>query len=259
VYALDARTGEVKWHNSTSGHLDQEARTGVSVQGHLLLHDGKLYFAGGTSISPAVYDAATGRCLNDGAQLAECTSRSPRGWELSLLADQVVVCGKPFYGHPAYDVYDATVFSRVFVASPTRSPDAQRRSAPKASDDVSVVWTSDEQVQKLMGFAGFDREGFARKLANPGNRFQVNWARIAPAGKPAYAMAVCDNVVLLATDTELVAVNPADGQVCWRQPLPQPPVPWGLAVDAAGRAIVTLTNGKVLCFGGQRSNVAWQN
>jgi hypothetical protein len=35
----------------------------------------------------------------------------------------------------------------------------------------------------------------------------------------------------------------------WKQPLPQPPVPWGLAVDAAGRAVVTLTDGKVLCFG----------
>ena len=34
VYALDARTGQVKWQNSTSGHLDPEARTGVSVQGH---------------------------------------------------------------------------------------------------------------------------------------------------------------------------------------------------------------------------------
>jgi outer membrane protein assembly factor BamB len=242
VYALDTRTGQVKWHNSTSGHLDREARTGVSVQGHLLLHDGKLYLAGGTSVSPAVYDAATGKCLNDGAPLAECSSHAPRGWELSLLGGQVVACGKPFYSHPAYDVYDATVFNRVFLAS---------------TGDRSVVWTSDARAHKVMGFRNFDHEAFARKMANPGNRFQVNWGQIAPSTKPAWsaefkrvsAMAVCGNAVLLATDAELVALRSTDGTVLWKQPLPKPPGPWGLAVDGAGRAIVTLTDGKVLCFG----------
>ena len=245
VYALDARTGAIKWHNSTSGHLDQDAHTGVSVQGHLLLHDGKLYLAGGTSVSPAVYDAATGKCLNDGAQLAECSSRMPRGWELSLLGSQVVACGKPFYGHPAYDVYDGTVFNRVFMAS---------------MNDTSVAWASDARTQRVMAFRNFDQQGLARKMANPGNRFQVNWGQIAPSGKPAWtaefkkasAMAVCRNAVLLATEKELVALSLTDGAVLWRQPLPKPPAPWALAVDGAGRAVVTLTDGKVLCFGGSK-------
>jgi outer membrane protein assembly factor BamB len=242
VYALDARTGQVKWHNSTSGHLDAEARTGVSVQGHLLLHDGKLYLASGTSVSPAVYDAATGRCLNKPGQLGECVSRSPRGWELSLLADQVVACGKPFYGHPAYDVYDGTVFNRVFLAS---------------AGDTPVVWSSTAGGQKVMGFTEFDRRGFARKMADPGNRFQIDWGKIAPRSQPAWsadfekahAMAVCRNAVLLATDKELVALAASNGGVMWKQPLPQPPVPWGLAVDSAGRAVVTLTDGRIVCFG----------
>jgi len=242
LYALDARTGEVKWHNSTSGHLDADARTGVSLQGHLLLHDGKLYLAGGTSVSPAVYDAATGRCLNDARQLAECSSRSPRGWELSLLGDQVVACGKPFYGHPAYGVYDNTVFNRVFVAP---------------MGDQAVAWTADLSVHKVMGFTSLDRQELARKMANAGNRFLVDWNKIAPSAKPAWsvefkgvhAMAACTNAVVLATDTELVALNPADGSVRWKQPLARPPVPWGLAVDSAGRVAVTLADGRVLCFG----------
>ena len=172
VYALDARTGAVKWQNSTSGHLDPEARTGVSVQGHLLLHQGKLYLPGGTSVSPAVYDAATGKCLNEPGQLAECYSRSPRGWELSLLGDQVVACGKPFYGHPAYDVYDGTVFNRAFMGS---------------AGGTSVVWASDVSTHRVMGFSDFDREDFARKAANPANRFEVNWGRLAPSTKPAWS------------------------------------------------------------------------
>jgi outer membrane protein assembly factor BamB len=108
-----------------------------------------------------------------------------------------------------------------------------------------------------MGFKDFDRQGFARKMANAGNRFQVDWNRIAPSTKPmwsaqfkkAYAMAVCRNAILLAAETELVALNPADGAALWKQPLPKPPAPWGLAVDGAGRVVVTLTDGKVLCFG----------
>jgi len=245
VYALDARTGQVKWHNSTSGHLDKDARTGVSVQGHLLLHNGKLYLPGGTSVSPAVYDAATGKCLNDGAQLAECSSRAPRGWELSVLGDQVVACGKPFYGHPAYEVYDGTVFNRVFMAS---------------TGDVSVAWASDVSASRVMGFRDFDQKAFARKMANPGNRFQVNWGQIAPSTKPAWsaqfqkahAMAVCRNAVVLAAEKELVALNMTDGTILWKQSLPKPPAPWGLAVDGAGRAVVTLTDGKVLCFGSSK-------
>ena len=242
VYALDARTGQIKWHNSTSGHLDEDARTGISAQGHLLLRDGKLYLAGGTSISPAVYDAATGKCLNDGRQLAECISRSPRGWELSLLHEHVVACGKPFYGHPAYDVYDNSVFGRVFLAS---------------TSEAAVVWASEQYQQKVLGYCDFDRDALDRKIKNPGDGWCAPWAKMAPAEKPswafdcrqAYAMAACKNAVLLATDADLIALDPSSGQVRWKRPLPDRPVPWGLAVNADGRAIVTLADGRVLCFG----------
>ncbi|MCZ7636828.1 MAG: PQQ-binding-like beta-propeller repeat protein [Verrucomicrobia bacterium] len=47
VYALDAATGRIRWQNHSSGHLDPEARTGVSVQGHLGFLNGKLYLPGG--------------------------------------------------------------------------------------------------------------------------------------------------------------------------------------------------------------------
>jgi len=66
VYALDAATGEIIWQNNTSGHLNAEGRTGIGVQGHLLLHGGRLYMAGGNAVSPAVYDIRDGRCLNRG-------------------------------------------------------------------------------------------------------------------------------------------------------------------------------------------------
>jgi outer membrane protein assembly factor BamB len=50
VYALDAGTGAVRWQNSTSGNTEGGQGAGVSVQGDLLLYEGKLYLAGGLAI-----------------------------------------------------------------------------------------------------------------------------------------------------------------------------------------------------------------
>jgi outer membrane protein assembly factor BamB len=242
VYAIDAATGKIKWQNNTSGHLDRQARTGVSVQGHQLLYGGKLYLAGGTSISPAVYDARDGKCLNDPAPLASCESSSPRGWELSLLADQVVACGKPFYAHREYEVYDDTVFNKVYLAS---------------SGDRDIVWTSSQYSSKVMCFAHIDRAPLSKSMANPGNRFNVDFRRLGIKDQPLWsydckdsvAWAVCSNAVLVAAKSQIVALNIEDGSVLWSQPVPAAPVPWGLAVDRDGRVIVSLEDGKILCFG----------
>ncbi|MCJ7675504.1 MAG: PQQ-binding-like beta-propeller repeat protein [Sedimentisphaerales bacterium] len=241
VYALDAATGKIKWQNNTSGHLDRQARTGVSVQGHQLLYGGKLYLASGTSISPAVYDARDGKCLNDPAPLASCESSSPRGWELSLLADQVVACGKPFYAHREYEVYDDTVFNKVFLTS---------------VGDRDIVWTSSQYSGKIMCFAHIDRASLPALLAlaigrgtpaeRRGLKDQPLWSYDC---KDSVAWAVCSNAVLVAAKSQIVALNIEDGSVLWSQPVPAAPVPWGLAVDRDGRVIVTLEDGKILCFG----------
>lgn len=242
VYALDASSGKIKWQNNTSGHLDREAHTGVSVQGHLLLYDGKLYLAGGTSISPAIYDISSGRCLNDPKPLADCVSRSPRGWELSLLADQVVACGKPYYAHPKYEVFDATVFNKVFLSS-------------IAGRDI--VWVSNQNNKRVMCFKHLDRKLLRQKMAEPRNRFNVDWTRWGISDKPVWsydcggsvAVATCRNAVVVAKKSEIVALKLKDGKILWSHPLPKSPVTWGLAIDRDGRAIVTLEDGQVLCFG----------
>jgi outer membrane protein assembly factor BamB len=242
VYALDAATGRIKWQNNTSGHLDKEARTGVSVQGHMLLHDGKLYLASGTSVSPAVYDVKDGKCLNDPGPLAQCQSQSPRGWELFLLGDQVVACGKPFYAHPMYEVYDNTVFSKVFLTS---------------ASGRDIIWASNQNNRRVMCFDPIDRDLLSKTMANPGNRFHVDWAKLGIKDKPLWsydckdsaAVAVCSNAVVVARKSQLVALDLNDGKVLWSQPLPAAPVTWGLAVDRDGRVVVTLEDGQVRCFG----------
>jgi len=257
VYALDAASGRIKWQNNTSGHLDRQARTGASVQGHQLLHDGKLYLASGTSLSPAVYNISDGQCLNDPAVLRQLTqnnvfmSQSPRGWELSLLADEVVACGNPFYAHPKYDVFDNTVFNRVFLTS---------------SGDRDIVWVSSQNSKKVLCFDNIDRELLRRKMAEPGNRFNVDWKRFGVRDKPLWsydckdsvAFAVCSNAVVVANKSEIVAMNLNDGSVLWSEAVPSAPVNWGLAVDRDGRTVVTLEDGQILCFG-QRAFASSQN
>ncbi|MBL7185047.1 MAG: PQQ-binding-like beta-propeller repeat protein [Phycisphaerae bacterium] len=249
VYALDAVTGKVKWKNDTSGHLDRDAYSGVSLQGHMLLTDGKLYVAGGNAVSPAIYDTKDGRCLNDPELVQRITqnnvllTQAPRGWELSLLGDRVVACGRPFYAHPDYEVYDATVFGRVFLTPKRGGRD--------------IAWVSNQNNKRVLCFDGIDRQALSRSMAKPANQFLVDWAKLGVRGKPLWsrdcrtstAVAICANAVVIAEESKIVAVNIDDGDVLWSHSLPAAPVEWGLAIDKEGRAVVTLTDGRVLCFG----------
>jgi outer membrane protein assembly factor BamB len=248
VFALDAETGKIKWQNNTSGHLNRQARTGISVHGHMILYNDKLYLAGGNAVSPAVYDTADGKCLNDDnavralVQNNLVASQAPRGWELSLLGDQVVACGKPFYAHPKYNVYDATVFDKVFLTT---------------SNGRNVVWVSNQNNKKILCFDEIDKKLLRAKMQNPSNRFNINWSRLGIKDKPLWdydckesvAMAVCKNAVVVACKSEIVALDLQGGKVLWSHGVPVPPVTWGLAIDREGRAIVSLEDGHILCLG----------
>ena len=63
VFALDAVTGKVKWHNSGSGSISPY-KSGISLQGQLQIADGKLSFCGGNAYPEAIFDLKTGRCLS---------------------------------------------------------------------------------------------------------------------------------------------------------------------------------------------------
>jgi outer membrane protein assembly factor BamB len=247
VYALDAETGSIKWQNNSSGHLEPEFRTGVSVQGHMLVNGGNLYLAGGTAVSPAVYDLDTGTCLNESGHLRRAESDSPRGWELSLVGDKVVAYGKPLYIHPEHAVYDDTVSEKILVAS---------------AGDLDIVWTDNSQVQcfsppleiSALNRCVFEQGPIIKSRLRP-------WGAFKPGRKPVWkhdahdgrAVALAENAVVMATKSEITALDLNDGSVRWTRPLPAGPVPWGLAVDREGRAIVTLEDGQILCFGANRS------
>ncbi|MCH5377192.1 MAG: PQQ-binding-like beta-propeller repeat protein, partial [Planctomycetes bacterium] len=238
VYALDAASGRLRWQNSTTGHLDPEARTGVSVQGHLLLHDQKLYLAGGNVVSPAVFDVKDGSLLNQPSshigllqQNNVPSSQSVRGSDLYLIGNQVRVAGKPLYAHPDYDVYDATVDHKTLVTT---------------VGEREVVWLNNARLTC-----------FARGDTGHAEQFLRNWGKPAIEGlEPIWshdcggsqALAVGANAAVVAGRNRLVTVDLSNGSLLWTEPLPAPPVPWGLALANDGSTIVTLKNGLTLCF-----------
>ena len=109
VYALDAATGRIRWQNNTAGGTGAAFGSEAGVQGDLLLDQGKLYLAGGSAASPAVFDTAGGKRLGTG-------QKARRGRELHLfigkdkrgkLQRQVRTVGQPLYS--IYPVYSKEV------------------------------------------------------------------------------------------------------------------------------------------------------
>lgn len=241
VYALDAATGALKWKNDTSGHLDPEAPTGVSAQGHMLLTLNRLHLAGGNAVSPATYDADTGRCINDPSPLALCQSTSPRGWELFLVGDRVIAAGKPFYAHPDIPVYDHTVTKKLLHAP---------------GDDRNIIWAD---MQTLACFPKLTQAALNNSVTNEKKPQHVTqaWGAFKPDTPPLWmkncsnsiTVAKTANAALVAYPDSLAALRLTDGSTLWSHPLPAPPVPWGLAIGPDGQCLLALTNGLLLCVG----------
>ena len=184
VYALDAASGAIKWRNSSPDGMGAVLGAGVSVQGDLLLDNGKLYLAGGSVLSPAAFDLTTG-------EFSAAGQRGHRGRELQLVSAKndrgepqrrVVAVGQPLYSTPESPVFD-------------RNSKLEWGSAVVAAKNARLLCRS-------------DRDGW-----------------------------------------KLVAQNATGDTELWKQPLPSEPVRWAIAVDARSRIVVTLRDGKVLCFG----------
>ncbi len=242
LYALDAVTGKIKWQNTTSGHLLAEARTGISVQGHMLINDGKLYLASGVSVSPAVYDITDGKCLNDPEPLKDCNARYPRGWELSLFGNEVRACGDPFYGDPRYTVHEGSVVVLGFIAT---------------KGDLDFVWINNRQLACHNRIDRKQLVDYVLLRDKAWGCFSFDWSKFEYKPRPRWrydfgkgnGIAVCDNAVVLAQMSKIIAVNITDRSILWDQPIPARPVRWGLATDQAGRVVAALEDGRIICFG----------
>ena len=248
VIALDATSGKIRWQNNTSGRLFGEERvTGVSVQGHLLLYENRLYMAGGNVISPAVYDTSDGRCLNKlvdewGGQTTPSVEawenpvginrlaaqqkkwgKAPRGCELSLVGDEVVAFDRLLYSPKEYWVgrYFPRQWMQAGAGETIIRTLGNRAVRLTGADDTKPVWSIKTMDQPRAIVVGANAAVITGQASMP------------PDGEPqpfvaAYAL--------------------EDGREMWSENLPADPAWWGAATDAAGRVFVTLQNGSVVCL-----------
>lgn len=233
VYALDAATGRLRWQNNTSGNLAGAGEvTGVSVQGHLLLHQDRLYLAGGNVVSPAVYDTRDGRCLN---KLDDVWGKAPRGCDLFLTDGEVVAFDRLLYSPKEYQQGEFTPYqpSRYFA----------RHFLQAHTDDILIRCTG----------------GWIRRVASRTKDGKEAALWESEFFKHATAMALGNNAILVAgllppakpesaSQFALAAFRLDDGHVLWSHQLNAMPTAWGIALDNSSRITVALQDGTVLCL-----------
>ena len=241
VYALDAATGKIRWQNNKSGNLlGEDESVGVSVQGHMLLHNNIVHMAGGNVVSPAKFDIATGKCLNTLTQKPDKSQddhwkmqRSNRGSELFLVENQVAVVGRMLYA--------------------PRTPGPPSRYNAKyllqANAGDVIIQGTDKALLRVDPKGG---EGGKAKILWKDSSF----AKTAAVVLTANAVIVAGELPAEKQDgplrPALVARSPVDGKPLWAQALPAPPQKWGLAVDRDGRVVMTLIDGRTVCFSSAR-------
>ncbi|MBM3879703.1 MAG: hypothetical protein FJ387_08285 [Verrucomicrobia bacterium] len=227
LYALDAANGQVRWHNGTSGWLGPAGTAGVSVNGHLLLHQGHLYLAGGNTVPAARYDLGNGRCVSD-PNAPPSHTQFRAGSDLFLAGDQVVSAGFPLYASPS----DYRLAGPVVLPTP-------------AGRIVATLGPHDSRISLI-------------PPQGPVERAKPLWSQRSVSRL--YALAMTPKALVIAgahdpaqTDqpatASLIALESTQGNVLWSRPLPAEPVPWGVAIDRAGRILVALQDGRLLAFG----------
>ena len=237
VYALDARSGAVKWANRTSGNLlTNREVVGVSVQGHLLYHQDRVYLAGGNVVSPAIFDAQTGTCLNTLDQQPDQSlddhwkqQRSARGSELFVVEERVVAAGKMLYSPP-----EPGPPSRYFSKYVLQVKSGDR-----------IIQGTDRTMYRLDPSGAGEGKG---KLLWKQERFLRTEGVVLTPNALLVIGEQADDETSESMHGVLEALDPDSGKSIWKRILPAAPVPWGLAVDGAGRIVVTLIDGRVLCF-----------
>ncbi len=225
VFALDARTGKIKWQNNSSAYPDDDKLPGggVSVQGPLLLHSDAIHMASGNTPPLASYATKDGKFR---------PSENGRGKDLFIRNGKVAATGFPLYWRPDDDQFISTMELETSagvlqVGIPPANPTAPNRFAmlPKHTpgEKVKELW-SNELFQETAAVAVAKNAIIVTGL----NRDKNDHTKV---------------------DAAICAVNINNGKVLWRESLPGVPTAWGLAVASRGNDIVvTLMDGRVVAF-----------
>ncbi len=257
VYALDAKTGKLIWHNSESGHLDAKLRKGVSAQGALTIARGKLWMAGGNVVSPAIYDLSNGNYL--GAKVVDGSPQTNRGEEIGVLGDSILLGGKLRFT-TGENVVDPAKFEALSLdpeGVPVRLTALHKGKIPATWNDRLLVCI-DGKGAVPAGYAMNDIQTYLRT----GNRAETPkplWTADSLQGCDTVSLAMAGNGVLAvygvrrhrSFDIQWLAgiLNEKDGSMKGQYALTSPPLTGGILIDRKGRIVVAHQNGQLTCLG----------
>jgi hypothetical protein len=228
VVALDAITGKLKWHNDSSGSLNEKVNSGVSMQGSLFMENGKLCFLGGGVQEVARFNLDDGKCVNtpvDNPQSGYRTAFYPYypeyGNYVSLahtLADgRELVFDASYEGNKFNFLHALAAMPNGAPGAPKLTKERARWNARRGAPQRKVLW----------------RDARNRRFAG----FIVGKTRLLGVGDAGAEKEPFITIVTLKT-----------GKDEWTAKLPAQPIKGGASIDSTGRILVTLVDGRVMCF-----------
>lgn len=251
VYALDAATGRLLWRFRAA-----PAPRRIPVYGRLLstwpvasgvlVEGDTAYFAAGITDYDGTHvyavEAATGTLRWQNNTLGHLDAFSPRGvacqGELLLAGGRLYLAGGNAVSPGVLDAATGKCLNPAPSSVGTRAPRGRELQlglgpGPKGRPGPRI---------RVLG------QPLYSDPADPVYSSETAWP------DPTVTAA---NVVLCLTSPHispgrnwrLVGRSREGGNELWSLPLPAPPVRWGICVDRAGRLLVTLRNGLLLCFG----------
>ncbi len=268
LYAIDAVTGALKWHNNSTGHLNTDLRKGISAQGNLTIHDGRLILAGGNQISPAPFDLKTGKCLV--GPRSQGRPQSNHGRFVGVLAGQVPIGGGRILFSSARNVSSKGSFE---VHTAKKRLRLNFGGIPPAWNESTVALVnykhglltccdSDAVLSRITGDADpTTRRGTVASQLN--NAKTIRWQRsLGETNKfEAMSLVMAPNAIVAVVQHQqkfraqpqwfVVAFEQQNGKPLWRHEIRDEPLPGGLLVNRDGRIVVTTLAGNLITLAAQ--------
>jgi len=276
VYAVNADTGSMIWHNESSG-----GEGGVTAQGGLTIAGENLYLSGGTIHCPATYNLQTGEFTS----IKKRNYASRNGYEIGVLPS-----GALLFGGDILHTYNKRMLARKnnkyanFGILPLDfgANDPEEIQLFNALS-IMPVWDDNVFVSATYSYGGLSLWSQANlnnllQEIESGNEpnysgsplwfqgyhnvvFMPTNAAWGPADVDVLALALSANLILAvcekpstpdtmpATEWELVARDREDGEIIWQYDLPSEPQKNAIAISREGVVITIMKDGTILGYG----------
>ncbi len=233
VYALNAETGKLIWHNNTSASLAFKTG-GVSLQGDLYIDKAtnKLNFAGGGQFVTAEFDLKTGKCSEEGKQFRK---------NLTAYAKRSPIIFHPYY--PEFNQIDS-IFAKMSDGN-IISCDAKNTTGTKdfSQTTLALIIPSSKTHKKSP-----IKPGWRLKLRKK-DKVNAVWE---DKGYVYNAFNLLDDAIIVSgtkdNQASLRMLNLKDGKTQWQYKLSKKIIPKGIVKTDSGQIIALLADGNIQCF-----------